>query len=181
MISSTSLGSICSYSRRSSFCIGHLGLHDGILHHHLLYDLCCYHCNPLLQSKHIMEDNSISVLKLETLKALVIGHGFDSLHDKNISHRYFADNISSDKLTTNIEVHKFMSSLLVLCWTQIDSIQIVGTFKLVFTVSWLACTDWHEHRICMTQCNVLYGQESWTGSISCGGDVVLWDLLFYWE
>ena len=49
------------------------------------------------------------VLKLETLTALIIGHGFDGLYD-NISCRYLVEDVS-DKLIT-VEVNK--SSLLIL-------------------------------------------------------------------
>ena len=94
-------------------------------------------CNPI----YIVEDNSMSVLKLETLKALrITGHAdFYGLCD-NVSKRYLVDDDVLTNEFTTFEVHKVISSLLIVCRTQIDRSNILVTSELVFIVP-----DWPVH------------------------------------
>jgi hypothetical protein len=56
-----------------------------------------------------VEDNSMSVLELETLKILLVSHDFNGLCD-DIGHWYFVNDVPGNQFTT-IEVHYFMSSV----------------------------------------------------------------------
>jgi hypothetical protein len=66
-------------------------------------------------------DDSVSVFELKALEALLVSHVFNSF-DHDIGHGYLVNDIPCDQLTT-IEIHKLMTSLLVLFRAQIDCIQ----------------------------------------------------------
>ena len=69
---------------------------------------------------YIMEDDSLSLLEVETLKTLPVRNGFDSLDDDDdIIHSYFVFDVSGNQFSTTNEVHKCMSSLLILCQAHI--------------------------------------------------------------
>jgi hypothetical protein len=66
-------------------------------------------------------DESVSVFELGALETLLVSHVFESFYD-DIGHWYLANDIPCDQLTT-IEIHKFMTSLLLLCRAQINCVQ----------------------------------------------------------
>jgi hypothetical protein len=105
-----------------------------------------------------VEDNSVSVLELETLKTLLRSHGLDGLDD-DIGHWYFV-NVPGNQFTT-VEVHKCMSSLLIMCRSQINSVQrpcdIQVCLHSFVIVLYIVGSKWHSAVFCVIQiCLVQY-------------------------
>jgi hypothetical protein len=70
-----------------------------------------------------MVDDSALVLQLKAFETLLVCRVFDSfVDDDSIGHWYLVNNVPCDRSTT-IEVHKFMTSLLVLFGTQVDRVK----------------------------------------------------------